>query len=138
MAEGGTEQVGIETGDTRRETPAAVTLEMTDVMSLLMEDRRSRERELREQMEMLRTLVEAGTRREAAPTASGGTISSEDKVKLSKLTETDDIEAYIPNNVRENDGSVRGSGKSLAVQVGTDADGESPASIRSNGASKSC
>ena len=60
-----------------------------------MEDRRSRERELREQMEMLRTLVEAGTRREAAPTASGGTSSSEDKVKLSKLTETDDIEAYL-------------------------------------------
>ena len=48
-------------------------------------------------MEMLRTLVEAGTRREAAPTASGGTSSSEDKVKAfeaDRAVETDDIEAY--------------------------------------------
>ena len=91
VAEGGTERVGVETGETRRETPAAVTiavtLEMTEVTRLLMKDRRSRERELQEQMEMLQTLVEAGTRREAAPTASGGTSSSEDKVKLSKLTD---------------------------------------------------
>ena len=48
VAEGGTERVGVETGETRRETPAAVTLEMTEVTRLLMKDRRSRERELRE------------------------------------------------------------------------------------------
>ena len=54
-----------------------------------------RERELREQMEMLCSLIETGTRRESAPTASGGTSSSDDKVKLSKLSETDDIEAYL-------------------------------------------
>ena len=73
----------------RTETPSAGTMEMAEVMRLLMEDRRSRERELREQMEMLRTMVEAGARRDAA----GRT--SDDKVKLSKLTESDDIEAYL-------------------------------------------
>ena len=47
-------------------------------------------------MELLRTLVEAGTRRsEAASTASSGTSLGEDKVKQSKLSEEDDIEAYL-------------------------------------------
>ena len=47
-------------------------------------------------MELLRTLVEAGVKlSEAAPTASGGTSLGEDKVKLSKLSEEDDIEAYL-------------------------------------------
>ena len=71
------------------------TFGMPKLMQLPMEDRRGRERGLRAQMEMLWTLVEAGTRREAEPTASGRSSSSEDKVKLSKLTETDDVEAYL-------------------------------------------
>lgn len=50
-----------------------------------MDDWRARERELCEQIVMLQSL--------AAPTESGGTSSSEDKVKLSKLTKTDDIKA---------------------------------------------
>ena len=63
---------------------------------MLMEDLRASERELHEQMELLRTLVEAGTRQsKAAPTASVGTSSGEDKVKLSKLSEEDDIKAYF-------------------------------------------
>ena len=80
-----------EDGDGRVSTEAASgTMEMAEVMRLLVEDRRSRERELREQMEMLQAMVEAGTRRDAAPGRA-----SDDKVKLSKLAECDDIEAYL-------------------------------------------
>ena len=39
-------------------------------------------------MDMLQTMVEAGTRKEAARR------TGEDKVKLTKLTESDDIKAY--------------------------------------------
>ena len=50
-------------GTTETVTAPTETLGMTEVMCLLMDDRRVRERELREQMEMLRSLVEVGTRR---------------------------------------------------------------------------
>ena len=55
-----------------------------------MEDHRAKERKQREQVEVLRTIVEAGTTRKAATGPTG-----EDKVKVLKLTESDDMEAYL-------------------------------------------
>ena len=89
---------------------------MTELVRMLMEDRQQmaeeRQREeqmaeerqrreeqvaiektqLREQMEMLQSMVErTNGRRERVPTESAGG----DRVKLTKLTEADDIEAYL-------------------------------------------
>ena len=85
MAEGG--EPGVEThAEKTEESPV-----MAEVMRLFMEDRQQREQEIREQMEVLRNLVDAGTRRpEAAPRRE-----NDDNLKLSRLTEGDDIEAYL-------------------------------------------
>lgn len=53
---------------------------MTDVVRLLVEDRQARERELREQIEMLHSLIETGTPRESAPIIFGKLILKADLV----------------------------------------------------------
>ena len=84
-------------------TPAAgETTEVTEMMRLFLEDhqrweddlareREKRDAEMREQMQLLRRMVEDSLR-EATPTRPA---SENERVKLSKLTETDDVEAYL-------------------------------------------
>ena len=57
----------------------------------LAREREKRDAEMREQMQLLRRMVE-DSRREATPMRPA---SENDRVKLSKLTETDDVEAYL-------------------------------------------
>ena len=86
----------------------------------------------REQMEWLRTLVEAGRRNTHREWW--------DKLKWgqSEADEADGEWRYqgVPDDVREDDGRIRVIGESLA-EVGADADGEGPTSIRRDGASES-
>ena len=84
-------------------TPAAgEATGVAEMMRLFLEDRQRREEdlarererrdsEMREQMQLLRQMVEEG-RRGATPVRP---TSENDRVKLSKLTETDDVEAYL-------------------------------------------
>ena len=75
---------------------------LAEMMKLFMEDRKRREddlaqerrrrdEEVREQMRLLREMVESSQRRAEAPARSSG---ENDKVKLSKFSEADDVEAY--------------------------------------------
>ena len=86
------------------------------LMKVLIEDRRSREAQyneekrsqqeaveleraqMREQLEMLRRLVESRQANEERPPATQTT--SESEVKLVKLSEQDDIESYLTTFVR--------------------------------------
>ena len=76
---------------------------LAEMMKLFMEDRKRREddlaqerrrrdEEVREQMRLLREMVESSQRRAEAPARSSG---ENDKVKLSKFSEADDVEAYL-------------------------------------------
>ena len=58
----------------------------------IAEERRQHEKEVQEQMRLLRELVEGSHRRKEAPTR---VAVETDKVKLKKLLETDDVEAYL-------------------------------------------
>ena len=55
------------------------------------EERRRRDEEVRQQMQLLREMVEGSHRRELPARMTG----ENDKVKLSKFSETDDVEAYL-------------------------------------------
>ena len=76
---------------------------VAEMMKLFMEDRKQREddlaqerrrqdKEVREQMRLLQEMVESSQRRAEAPARSFG---ENDKVKLSKFSEADDVEAYL-------------------------------------------
>ena len=58
----------------------------------LTHERRRREEEVQQQMQLLREMVEGSRRREEAPARASG---ENDRVKLSKLSEADDVEAYL-------------------------------------------
>ena len=69
-------------------------------------------------MEMLQRLISE------RPTIAPRTLGEGESIKLSKLTESDDID-----NLREDDGGVRGQKGSLDIQNCTLSDRESPASL---------
>ena len=58
----------------------------------LTHERRRQEEEVQQQMQLLREMVEGSRRREEAPARASG---ENDRVKLSKLSEADDVEAYL-------------------------------------------
>ena len=64
-----------------------------DMVKVLMADRERRE----EQMQRLMNLLEAsvGRDRTAPPAAAPTTVTVTEKVKVAKLTDQDDIEAYL-------------------------------------------
>ena len=73
------------------------TAGVTDVLRLLLEDRERREKEadermwlMQQQMEALQEIVASG-RRETSPREAVGT----QKPKLTKLSEVDDVEAFL-------------------------------------------
>ena len=68
---------------------------MVEMMKMFLEDRKQREEEMREQMRLLRELVVGATQREEAATTPTRVTVESDSVRLSKLTDGDDIEAYL-------------------------------------------
>ena len=80
-------------------TTAAGAMEAAELVKVLMDEREKREREveqqrkfMQEQMEMLMKLV---TDQAKSASPGKGAVTVERDVKFTKLTETDDIEAYL-------------------------------------------
>ena len=114
--EGGRVERAVDEGAARTEVTGAESAPLTDLVRLLMEDRRQRdeelaeerrqweleasrhEKELREQMDMIKRLVETSGARSDADADDGGGVrsgSGRGKVVLKKFVEGDDVEAYL-------------------------------------------
>ena len=117
----GSFEMSEETG-TAVEAGRTGTVDVQQVLQMLLEDRRQREveterrlQEMQQHVESLLKVVEKTT----SGSGSGAGGSHESEAKVSKLTEADD---FILDYLRATDGGLLSAEGAMGVQVGTPAD----------------
>ena len=98
------------------------TVDVQQVLQMLMEDRRQREEETERRLQEMQQHVESLLRvveKTTSGSGSGAGGSHESEAKVSKLTEADD---FILDYLRATDGGLLSAEGAMGVQVGTPAD----------------